>query len=370
MDFEETMKKLPTAALCLCLLAPLSALSQATWDIDGTTHRAYIGSLHSHTAFSDGLGTPEEAYAFARDVAGMDFWGVSDHVFGPPGTPRTITYANWERLQNAAEAANDPGNYVTFWGYEWTTTGEHMVVWNEPELCESRNINDLMAIALRDGRQVNISHLWEYLNPLFWHERHPVYRPDWDNAITLVDVFPVPTYREVYEELIIQGYRVGAWAGQDNHGGDWGLAGGFSGWGVAWAEELTRDSLESAFRLARTYATRDRDLTLRYSLAGLPMGSEGLMSVSSSLTVHLEVELPQGAAPISYIEVMRNGVQLWAFEHALASFTVDLPIGTVDLGRNAYYIRLWRSGESLPIAVTSPVWIGGHAANSYGHLLR
>ena len=39
----------------------------------------YKGELHAHTSDSDGVGTPRDAYIYARDVAGLDFFAVTDH---------------------------------------------------------------------------------------------------------------------------------------------------------------------------------------------------------------------------------------------------------------------------------------------------
>ncbi len=39
----------------------------------------FFGSLHSHTSLSDGQDTPAEAYAHARDVAGLDFLAITEH---------------------------------------------------------------------------------------------------------------------------------------------------------------------------------------------------------------------------------------------------------------------------------------------------
>jgi len=42
-----------------------------------TVPTVFFGSLHSHTSLSDGSGTPAEAYAHARDVAGLDFLAIT-----------------------------------------------------------------------------------------------------------------------------------------------------------------------------------------------------------------------------------------------------------------------------------------------------
>lgn len=39
----------------------------------GDELKVFFGNLHSHTSYSDGSGTPEEAYSQARDVAHMVF---------------------------------------------------------------------------------------------------------------------------------------------------------------------------------------------------------------------------------------------------------------------------------------------------------
>jgi predicted metal-dependent phosphoesterase TrpH len=39
----------------------------------------YFGNLHSHTSYSDGSGTPSEAYKYARDTAKLDFLAITEH---------------------------------------------------------------------------------------------------------------------------------------------------------------------------------------------------------------------------------------------------------------------------------------------------
>ncbi len=355
---------------------PLS-LEARTWIVDGRTYVARWGSLHSHTGLSDGSGTPAQAFAHARGIAQMDFWGVSDHVAGPPGTPQSLTEEGWEQLKSEADAANSPGQFVTFYGYEWSPFGEHMVLWNEPDLLVTRDILRFLAQCGERGRLVNLSHLWNGQVPFWWAEAHPVYRPDWDQVFGLADVWAGGPYRPVYDELISQGYRVGAFAGQDNHGPDWGLIGEANGWGVAWSEELTRESIDRAFRACRTYATRDRDLVITYSLRGLPdrngervypMGSTVLVPITFPLVASVEVRQAAGGEPIDAVEVLRNGVQIDVVFTDAGAFALDIPMGTADLGRHAYYLRLWRLGDDRPIAVTSPIWVGGWSQNSFGYL--
>jgi len=52
---------------------PLSC--SARWAAD----KVFFGNLHSHTSYSDGSGTPSEAYAHARDVAKLDFMAITEH---------------------------------------------------------------------------------------------------------------------------------------------------------------------------------------------------------------------------------------------------------------------------------------------------
>jgi hypothetical protein len=50
--------------------APSTALSRGN---------IFFGSLHSHTSYSDGMGTPADAFTRARDVGKMDFLAVTEH---------------------------------------------------------------------------------------------------------------------------------------------------------------------------------------------------------------------------------------------------------------------------------------------------
>ena len=80
-------------------------------------YNTYFGFLHSHSKLSDGEGTPYEAYTFARDQGGLDFFALSDH-----GELLDIWpwEEEWKELKEAAQNTYAPGSFVTLWGFEWS----------------------------------------------------------------------------------------------------------------------------------------------------------------------------------------------------------------------------------------------------------
>ena len=76
-----------------------------------TDSQIYWGDLHTHTRYSDGRGTPAEMFDFGQRYAALDFCAISDHAF--------ITNDQmWENIQQATKSFHQPGQYVTFLGYE------------------------------------------------------------------------------------------------------------------------------------------------------------------------------------------------------------------------------------------------------------
>ena len=74
----------------------------------------YTGELHGHTLDSDGQGTIEEAYAYARDVAKLDYFSITDHSNYFQGDTYQVTHVN------NAESFNEPGEFVALYGFEQT----------------------------------------------------------------------------------------------------------------------------------------------------------------------------------------------------------------------------------------------------------
>ena len=82
--------------------------------IPGEEYNVYFGYTHAHSGLSDGSGTPEEAYAYARDEGDLDFFSLTDHAEQLELWP----WENkWQRLKCAAEAVYAPGTFVSLWGF-------------------------------------------------------------------------------------------------------------------------------------------------------------------------------------------------------------------------------------------------------------
>jgi hypothetical protein len=89
-----------------------------------SAHNLYVGSLHSHTSHFDGVGTPVEAFRYARHVAGVDFLAIADHRRHlSPQEPADILYQ--------ADVFTKHGIFVGIGGKEWSGNSDnHSTVWD------------------------------------------------------------------------------------------------------------------------------------------------------------------------------------------------------------------------------------------------
>jgi len=99
--------------------------------------RTLWGDIHLHSSLSDGAGSAANGFAFAREVMGLDVCAYTDHdtmgFFIPPRWQRERMHDRYfDRLKRTTAANNDPGEFVTLFGYEWTkqpTKGGHINVY-------------------------------------------------------------------------------------------------------------------------------------------------------------------------------------------------------------------------------------------------
>ena len=73
--------------------------------------KIFYGEVHSHTNLSDGKGLVENAYPYARDVGGVDYFAVTDH--------NTLTKDDYiPTVSGLADEYNKDGEFAALYGYE------------------------------------------------------------------------------------------------------------------------------------------------------------------------------------------------------------------------------------------------------------
>jgi hypothetical protein len=335
-------------------------------------YNIYFGYLHAHSHLSlDAEGDPLEAYEFARDVAGMDFFALTDHgeylIIWP-------WQDKWQQLIDAAEESYIPGQYATLWGFEWSNPLlGHINVLNTDDFTQTfstfgvTQIYDWL-INRPDGfGRFNHPGEYDYLFLEFLHFRlypeavrqmvgvenyngndgfdHYYYSGSWWSFIPF-------SYWDVGN---LRGWYLGSLGGQDNHSKRWGTRNQFRT--AVLAEELTREAIIDAYMNRRFYATEDKNLHLDFRCQGYPMGSR-LSGVLPEFEVKAwddaedtfrEVRLYRDGKILETKVVSGNDIEVW-FEDPTAS------------GPHYYYVIISQNDDNdangrNDEAISSPFWI-------------
>jgi hypothetical protein len=284
------MRQLALAAL---VIAPLAAPAAAQYTL-------YYGNFHSHTTFSSDAqgpnsGPPDEAFAYARDTAGIDILSVTDHS-------HYLSASEYSQLLSSANNFTQNGVFVALAGQEHGSLSTsvpgafgHVNIWEFIGVLDQGVFRyDLPAtyalIANNNDR---------FGNPLVAGFNHPysgsgqgpwaqfqdfAYDSTGDQGMQFIEVINgkrTADYESEYFEALGKGWHIGALGNQDNHEGGWGdqanNAGNIPLTGV-WASALTKQDVLDAMAARRTFAMEVSPVTDRISLEftadGNWMGSE------------------------------------------------------------------------------------------------
>jgi Predicted metal-dependent phosphoesterases (PHP family) len=332
----------------------------------------YFGQLHSHTNYSDGVGTPDDAYSHAKNVAKVDFLAVTDHSnsldnAGTSSMADGSKSTEWVNGHAIADKYTD-SSFVGIYGFEMTWTGGgtgHINTFNTPGFETRENQIYKNADGLKQYYDVlkqfpaSISQLNHPGNTFGDFNDFANYDPQIDNEINLIEVgngegtigssgyFPSYDY---FTRALDKGWHVSPTNNQDNHLGKWGDAN--TARTVVLADSLTRDNIYDAMRNMRTYATEDNDLRIKYTLNGEIMGTI-LSQKPAGIDIKVDLEDPDNEA-LGKVSVISNGGKV------VASKTLTNSKDSVEFNLapdySYYYIRVDEADKD--IAVTAPVWVG------------
>jgi hypothetical protein len=119
---------------------------------------------------------------------------------------------------------------------------------------------------------------------------------------------------------------------------------------AVYTESLEREDVFQGIYHRRTYATTGSRIILRFSVNGLPMGSEGRQKGAPVIRVSAV-----GTTDLKGVRIVRNGKIIHAVDPPGDSADFEFVDRSGDPGPAYYYVDLVQDdGEK---AISSPVWL-------------
>lgn len=330
----------------------------------------YFGQLHAHTDISDGAGSVEEAFQYASQVDGLDFFAVTDHSdsfdnadMGAIDADGADISADWAAGKQAAASVTN-GDFVGLFGFEMTWPEDkqlgHISTFNTPgwQTRDQEAFTNVTAALENYYKALTAvpGSVSQFNHPDTVHgdfERFDHYSPQYDAAVSLLEVAGEDGVVdcEYYDLALDEGWHVAPTNNQNNHNGQWGDAS--EARTVVLAKDLTEEALYAAMKDRRVYATQDSDLAIYYELNGTVMGSILPKSEEAEITVFLSDPTDEA---IGNVEVVTDGGAVLVSEYVeTPSQVLELPASG---GRSYYYLRITQPDGD--VAVTAPVWMDGY----------
>ena len=348
----------------------------------------YFGEMHGHTLDCDGTFRSEEHYAYACEVAGLDFCSLAAHAeyFG--------TEQAWEKYLRAATKAHAPGKFIVFYGYEWAGQGHT----NAYFLAENDAINiygkcillgrhpkDAPEFRIPCNKEKRFLKLIKFLKkPVFCitHFHSAYIAPVDDSVVWLHEVYSMHQQNPLDKKLqtiLSQGLKIGVVAGSDSHrlpigslcpdpDKVWrqpiyidGHIGSQSiqkkcGLQAVFASALNRPNLYNSMKQRFTYGTTGARIVLLFEINGAQMGKVIPADAGTKLDMTVRIG---GTAELTEVRVLKYDGKTWSTpirDTDIGVMTYDLEYKLPPLKTDlVYYLRVTqKDGER---AWSSPIWI-------------
>ena len=332
----------------------------------------YWGDLHGHSNLSDGTGSIDDFYRYARAVSGLDVAVLSDHdhhgLHAIDERPEL-----WRAIERGAARFNQPGRLVTFVAYEWTNWKyghKHVLYFDDSGPLLSMNQPDSdtpekLWHQLEGRRALTISHHpgggpvpenWDFWNPHFEPVVEVVSIHGNSEHLGALSGIYSPAPGHFVQDALARGYRLGLVGSGDSHNGHPGrrdlraLTAGLAG---IYARELTREAIWEAIFARRVFATSGERMVVEFTVNGKTMGEElRLKSTAQKRELRFRVA---GTAPLKSVVIVKNNRDWMEFTPGTEVYEGRAEDDSTAGAGTYYYLRAIQEGDQL--AWSSPVWL-------------
>ena len=347
----------------LLFLVVGTIFAESTYQVNYNDYTIFYGNLHSHTSYSDGKGTPNQAYAHASDFG--DFLAVTDHCYFMKipidGQQKT------KLVQQSARAATIAGKFVGLQGFEWTAGSGHINVYETLDFISRDDNGDL-----KDFYKWIVEHkkLAQFNHPgvTFGNFQDFWFVPAADRYVNLLEVGNGNSSNndtiseEMYNNYILalnRGWHVSATANQDNHKENW-ISANESRTGIL-ANALTYDDLMDALWNRRTFATEDRNAKLHFYGNNSIMGSV----INDETAVKLYVHYEDTKDPVAKMTIVSQSGIVDELSSLGDKFDYSKEL-TVPDGFEWYLVHIFqKDGDEI---VSAPIWAESSEPLKVNHL--
>lgn len=384
--------------------------------------QVFFGNLHSHTSYSDGSGTPDDAYRHAREVAHLDFLAITEHnhrqAENGAGERRDgiliakdhslYTGPQPEALIPAANKWTENGKFVAIYGQEFSSIsqGNHANVFDVPRVIDVLNgrfdllVNNWIPANLdSSGKpaiiQFNHPSISSSPDSIEYGRDDFADAEEWirkmDSVAYLIEILNGPAMAETdghrpqelmehdYIAYLNLGFHLAPTADQDNHYRTWGSV--TDARTAIIAEELSKAKLFEAIRKRHVYATEDKNLRVICRVNGHLCGDRfPAPEASSELKIAISINDSDEPDASYHVEVFSDTIGGSQKAESIDTISVDgntantVSIEDVNYTGGVQYIffkitQLSEDGQD-DHAWTAPVWLepagihnaGGEAA--------
>ncbi len=322
-------------------------------ELQGEMH-FYFGNLHSHTGYSDGIGSPAQILFCARRLMRCDFCAITDHA-------ALLSESEWEETARLTTNATEEGRFVALRGFEagvvephinvfgtetltrlvpkqdmaafvrWVAAHHGLAQYNHPK---SQQLTQVMAAA-RGVEQFGVIETGNKGNGNVGNS----YLPEYQHALDLGALVAPADNHDVHSpwQQVLNSHRT-----------------------VIVARGLTPSALLEALRARRVYSSDDPNQKVVFKLGDAWMGSVVSLTAPAPVTLSIYVEDDE---PIVSIEVVSRAGQVVARKEVGArqvAWEPTLPV-TDD---TFFYLRITERDVLFDeivhlhqVTVTAPIWL-------------
>jgi hypothetical protein len=328
------------------------------------------GNFHAHTNYSDGDGTPAQAYSYAKLSNNFDFLGISEHNH----LTTIAQYAQGVAQAAAASSSSFSGLYGMEYGV--ISTGGHMLIYGINQLVgwDAGNFEI-------ESPKDDFPSLYSIINarPDAWASMaHPqsgdynnvtttAYNTAADNAIAGCAVRNGPStsinttytdpstssFESVYKNMLDLGYHVAPFIDHDNHNTTFGRT--TPARTVVLAQSNTPSNILKAVKARRVYTSDDWNEKIDFTLNGLNLGSIG--NVNGNPSISIIVSDPDSETP-SKIEIFfglpGSNINATLLTSNTNANTLNYTHPTALNSTFYYYVKVTQTDGD--VLWTAPIW--------------